>query len=125
MWFICLRRSIVPREQWTVTVDQHLGWMKTQHESGAILFSGPGRLNDTSYGIYLIHAPSKADAEKVASGDPFTAAGHCAYDLIEWEVHQIMGAGAFTGAGIRAAGEINMSPKPVASTKQSGQPLTN
>ncbi len=52
MWFICLRRSIVPREQWTVTVDEHLAWIRTQHESGAILFSGPGRLNDTSYGIY-------------------------------------------------------------------------
>ncbi len=101
MWFICLRRSIIPREQWTVTADEHLAWMKTQHEAGNILFSGPGRLNDTSYGIYLIRAPSKAEAEQIAGSDPFTVAGHCAFDLIEWEVHQILGAGAFTAAGLR------------------------
>ena len=42
-----------------------------------------------AYGIYLIRAASKQDAETVAAGDPFTVAGHSAFDLIEWEVHQI------------------------------------
>ncbi len=41
MWFICLRRSIIDRDKWTTTVDEHLAWMKQQHERGTILFSGP------------------------------------------------------------------------------------
>ena len=103
MWFICLRRSIVPREQWTTEPDEHLVWMKQQHASGSILFSGPGQDKDgTRYGIYLIRCDSKAEAEKIAASDPFTANGHCAFDLIEWEVHQILGAGGFTMAGIQA-----------------------
>jgi uncharacterized protein YciI len=102
MWFICLRRALVPREEWTTTVDEHLAWMKNQHESGAIVFSGPGRAPDGGMlGIYLIRAPSHEEAEQIAAGDPFTANGHCTFDLIDWEVHQIMGAGAFTAAGLR------------------------
>ena len=102
MWFICLRRSILPREQWNVSVDEHLAWMKTMHEAGSILMSGPGKGPDnTPYGIYLIRAASKQDAETVAAGDPFTAAGLCAFDLIEWEVHQILGAGGFSMAAMQ------------------------
>lgn len=103
MWFICLRRSIVPREQWTTPVDDHLVWMKQMHEAGRIAISGPGKGSDgTAYGIYLIRAASKDEASSIAAGDPFTVSGHCAFDLIEWEVHQIMGAGAFTMAGLQA-----------------------
>ena len=48
----CLRRSILPREQWNVSVDEHLAWMKTMHEAGSILMSGPGKGPDnTPYGI--------------------------------------------------------------------------
>jgi uncharacterized protein YciI len=102
MWFICLRRAVVPREEWTTTVDEHLAWMRQMHEAGSIIFSGPGKAPDgTAYGIYLIRAGSRDEAQKVAAGDPFTAAGHCEFDLIDWEVHQIMGAGAFTMAGLR------------------------
>ena len=39
----------------------------------------------------------------LAGGDPYTANGHCAFDLIEWEVHQIMGIGPFTARGLEAA----------------------
>ena len=102
MWFICLRRAVEPREQWTTTVDEHLAWMKQQHEAGSIIFSGPGKdASGTAYGIYLIRASSREAAAEIASGDPFTANGHCAFELIDWEVHQILGAGAFTMAGLR------------------------
>jgi uncharacterized protein YciI len=99
MWYLVLRRPVKPREEWTVSLDQHLLWMKQQHESGKILFSGP--TTDRKYGIYVIRADSKAEAEKIAAGDPYTAAGFCAFDLLEWEVHQIMGAGPFTAAELR------------------------
>ena len=98
MWFICLRRSILSREQWTVSVDEHLAWMKQMHDAGSIIMSGPGKGPDgTPYGMYLIRAASKAEAEQVA--------GHCAFDLIEWEVHQIMGAGGFSMAAMQGLRE--------------------
>jgi len=99
MWYLVLRRAVKPREEWTVSLDQHLAWMKQQHEAGKILFSGP--TTDRKYGIYIIRAGSKEEADKIAAGDPYTAAGFCAYELLEWEVHQIMGAGSFSAAEMR------------------------
>jgi uncharacterized protein YciI len=100
MWYLAMRRPVKPRQEWTVSLDQHLVWMKQQHEAGTILFSGP--TPDRKFGIYVIRAASKADAEKVAAADPYTAAGFCAFDLYEWEVHQIMGAGPFTAKELQA-----------------------
>ena len=99
MWYLILRRATKPREQWTVTLDQHLVWMKQQHETGKILFSGP--TPDRKVGIYLIRAGSRQEAEQIAASDPYTAAGFCTFDLFEWEVHQILGAGPFTAAELR------------------------
>ena len=99
MWYLILRRPVKPREEWTVSLDQHLVWMKRQHESGTILFSGP--TSDRKFGIYVIRANSKAEAEKIAASDPYTEAGLSAFELLGWEVHQIMGAGPFTSAEMR------------------------
>jgi len=73
--------------------------MKQQHQSGKILFSGP--TTDRKYGVYVIRAESKQEAEQIAASDPYTAAGFCAFELLEWEVHQIMGVGPFTSAEMR------------------------
>jgi len=100
MWYLVLRRPTKPRYQWTVTLDQHLVWMKQQHQAGKILFSGP--TTDRKYGVYVIRADSKQEAEQIAASDPYTAAGFCAFELLEWEVHQIMGVGPFTSAEMRA-----------------------
>ena len=99
MWYLIQRRAVRPREEWTVTLDEHFVWMKQQHEAGRILFSGPSR--DRKLGIYVIRADSRQEAERIAAGDPFTAAGFCAFDLLEWDVHQILGAGPFTAAEVQ------------------------
>ncbi|HWH79859.1 MAG TPA: YciI family protein [Candidatus Binatus sp.] len=99
MWYLVLRRPVKPREEWTVSLDQHLVWMKQQHETGKILFSGP--TTDRKYGVYVIRAGSKAEAEKIASTDPYTVAGFTAFEVLEWEVHQIMGVGPFSAAEMR------------------------
>ncbi len=83
-----------------MSLDQHLVWMKQQHEAGRILFSGP--TPDRKLGIYVIRASSREEAERIAASDPYTAAGFCAFELFEWEVHQIMGVGPFTAAELRA-----------------------
>jgi len=100
MWYLVLRRPVKPREEWTVTLDQHFVWMKEQHQTGRILFSGPSV--DRKLGIYVIRAGSRDEAERIDSGDPYTKAGFTAFDIIEWEVHQILGAGPFTAAELKA-----------------------
>ena len=80
MWYLVLRRPTKPRDQWTVTLDQHLIWMKQQHHSGKILFSGP--TTDRKYGVYVIRAESKQEAEQIAASDPYTAAGFCALNCL-------------------------------------------
>jgi len=94
MWFLCQRAANIPRDQWTVTLDQHLVWMKRMHDEGRILISGPAP--ERKIGMYLIRAGSREEAETIASGDPYTVAGHTRFDLIAWEIHQIMGAGEFS-----------------------------
>jgi uncharacterized protein YciI len=102
MWYIALRNSIQPSDQWTATLDEHLTWMKRQHEAGKILLSGPGKTDAGQVGIYLIRADSRDEAERIAGSDPFTAAGSCNFELIEWNVHQIMGVGPFSQAELGA-----------------------
>jgi uncharacterized protein YciI len=99
MWYLVMRRPLKARSEWTVSLDQHLVWMKKQHDTGKILFSGP--TTDRKFGIYVIRADSKSEAEQLAGTDPYTAAGFTTFDLYEWEVHQIMGAGNFTAAGLQ------------------------
>ncbi len=100
MWFLVQRRGVKPREEWTVTLDEHLVWMKQQHEAGRIVLSGP--TPDRKLGMYLVRADSRAAAERLAASDPYTAAGCCTFELIQWEIHQIMGVGPFTAAELNA-----------------------
>lgn len=74
--------------------------MRQQHLAGNILMSGP--TPDRSMGLYLLRAGSRSEAEVIAASDPFTAAGFCTFDLIEWEIHQILGVGPFTAAAQQA-----------------------
>lgn len=101
MWYFVRRRALKPRNQWTVTLNEHLFWMKSQHDSGKILMSGP--TPDRQYGQYLVCAASRSEAEAIAASDPFTAAGFTTFEIIEWEIHQIMGVGPFTADGLSLA----------------------
>jgi len=100
MFYITLRRRVVGAEGRKVALDTHLQWMQQQHHDGTILMSGPS--TDRAYGIYLIRADSREEAERIASSDPYTVAGETTFELIEWEVHQVLGIGPFTAAGLRA-----------------------
>ncbi len=98
MWYLVQRRAVKPREEWTVTLDEHLVWMKAQHDAGRIVLSGP--TPDRKLGMYLVRANSREEAERIAASDPYTAAGCCTFDIIEWEIHQILGIGPFTAAAL-------------------------
>jgi uncharacterized protein YciI len=99
MWYLILRKPARPREEWTVSLDTHLEWMKHQHEAGKILFSGP--TPDRKLGIYIIRAASREEAERIAASDPYTRAGFCTFEMLEWEVHQLLGIGPFSAAELR------------------------
>ena len=91
MFYLTLRKSAAPRIDWTVTLEEHLTWMREQHARGTIIMSGP--TPDRQLGIYIIRAPSREDAGAIAAADPYTAAGFCTYEIIEWDVHEILGTG--------------------------------
>ena len=99
MFYLAQRRALIPRDQWTTSLDTHLAWMRQQHEAGNVLLSGP--TPDRKLGMYLIRAGSREEAERIAAGDPYTAAGHTTFDLIEWEIHQAFGIGNFSAAALR------------------------
>ena len=98
MWFLCQRRDKAPRDKRTVSLDQHLVWMRARHEDGSIVMSGPapGR----GFAMYLIRAESEEKAKAIAAADPFTVAGDTTFDLIPWEIHQVIGIGPFTAGGL-------------------------
>jgi caffeoyl-CoA O-methyltransferase len=116
MWYLIIRRDVQPRDRWTATLDEHLAWMREQHLGGRVLFSGPTA--DIRTGIYVVRAPTRAEAERIAGDDPFTRAGHCAFDLYEWDVRQALGAGPFSTAELDAANKTWRSawetPRPLA-----------
>ncbi|HEX9856163.1 MAG TPA: YciI family protein [Acidimicrobiia bacterium] len=97
-WFLVLRRPVVPRSEWTVSLDEHLAWMQEQHAAGTVVMSGPSR--DRSVSVYLVRAADEGAAAAIASADPLTASGMCDFELIEWDVHQVMGVGPFTAADL-------------------------
>ena len=94
MWYLVLSRPVASREQLAESRNDHLSWMKSQHEAGNVLFSGP--TVDRSVGIYVITAASAEQAHSVADADPFHANRLRNYEMLEWEIHQILGAGPFS-----------------------------
>ncbi|MFQ5879853.1 MAG: YciI family protein [Dehalococcoidia bacterium] len=94
MWYLVLSRWTVPIEQGAAYINDHLEFQYRNHQAGNILFSGP--TPDLSVGIYVIRASSLDEAKRTADADPFHAQGVRQYEMLEWEVHQILGAGPFS-----------------------------
>ena len=93
MFYLCLRHPLRPRSEWNVTLQEHLDWIRDRHADGSVVMSGPSR--DRSVSVYVIRAGSTEAAEAIAAADPFVAGGECRFELIEWEIHQILGVGDF------------------------------
>lgn len=100
MWYICLRSATRPPAESRASLDEHLAWMRLQHELGNVLMSGPSP--GKQLGVYVIKAASLEEAERIAAADPFTLAGDARFELIDWDVRQVLGVGPFTAAGVRA-----------------------
>lgn len=92
-YLLCIRHPLRPRSEWDVTLQEHLDWMRERHADGSVVVSGPGR--DRSVSLYPIREDSLDAAERIAGADPFVVGGECRFELIEWEIHQILGIGDF------------------------------
>lgn len=91
MWYLIISRPVAPRDEVVRHLTAHGAWQQRQHEAGIVLFSGPTR--DRSAGIYVLRAQSLEHAQAIADSDPLHVEGVRRYELLEWEAHQVLGAG--------------------------------
>jgi uncharacterized protein YciI len=82
MWYIVLSRETGKEELKKTHTDVHRKWLTDQHRAGRILFSGPTA--DHAYGIYILLAPNRNEAERAASQDPFHVHGVRTMEILEW-----------------------------------------
>ena len=87
-----LRHHATPIEDHAAVVE-HLSWMRAQHDRGIVLISGPS--SDGTAGIYVLRATSHEDAAALAASDPLAQDDRVRLEIIEWNVHQILGIGSF------------------------------
>jgi uncharacterized protein YciI len=101
MWYLTLHRWVGNREEaLKSSLGDHLAWMREQQFAGKVLIVGPSR--DGDLGIIVFGHMSKADLDALCSQEPFVARGYREYEVIAWDVHQLLGIGAFDLKAIAA-----------------------
>ncbi len=100
-WFLVLSTT-TDRAARLKASPEHQAWQRERHEAGEVVMSGPAA--DRTMGIYLLRCESREEAEAIAGSDPHHMRGNSTYELIEWEVHQVMGEGSFSSADHLANG---------------------
>lgn len=87
MWYLVLSRSLAGKDEAKErNVADHRKWLDDQHKAGRLLFSGP--TTDSLYGIYVMLAGSKDEAERLAATDPHHAEGVRSFEVLEWRAHR-------------------------------------
>ena len=98
MWYLVLSKRVSGMTAVREKTAAHFIWMKKRHAKGEVIISGP--TPDRKMGIYVIRADSVEAAVTIADSDPFHQSGLREYQILEWEVHQMLGIGPFSLAGI-------------------------
>ena len=87
MWYIVLSRSLPEQEKnKELHYEEHRQWLEDQHREGRLLFSGPTA--DRAYGIYIMLAARKDEAEHSAAQDPHHRRGIRTMEVLEWNPHR-------------------------------------
>ena len=87
MWYRVLSRSLPEKEESKQqNYEEHRQWLDDQHRAGRLLFSGP--TSDRAYGIYIMLASSKSEAEALAAKDPHHVRGIRTMEVLEWNPHR-------------------------------------
>jgi uncharacterized protein YciI len=94
MWFLTLHRWTGDRhEAIRSSLDDHLAWLRQQQLARKVLIAGP--TPDETLGIIVFGRMSQADVDELCSQEPFIARGFREYEVIAWDVHQLLGIGGF------------------------------
>ena len=92
-WYLVIRRMQETPDGWKDLVEDHLTWMRSLHEDGSVIMSGPS--TDLRLGIYVMRAQDASKARAVALRDPLLRSGGASVEIIEWQLHQVLGVGVF------------------------------
>ncbi|MCF3129438.1 YciI family protein [Streptomyces olivochromogenes] len=71
-----------PLDAVDAVLPAHVVWLDEQYDQGVFLASG--RKNPRDGGVILAAAADRARIEDIVAGDPFVAAGVCAYRVTEF-----------------------------------------
>ncbi|WP_330308969.1 MULTISPECIES: YciI family protein [unclassified Streptomyces] len=71
-----------PLEAVDAALEAHVAWLDEQYAAG--VFVASGRKNPRDGGMILAVAEDRARIEQITAGDPFVAAGVCAYRITEF-----------------------------------------
>jgi uncharacterized protein len=101
MWYLVLSRDRADDAGKATHREAHAGWLDDQHRAGRALFSGPTA--DGRYGMYVLLAPSLAEARALAGQDPYHQ--HGVRDLeqvLEWDPRRALNLAGPTVADLEA-----------------------
>lgn len=88
MYALAILRYRRPLEDVLTVVDAHRAYLRTLHERGLLLASGP--FVPRAGGALLLHVASddpdtvRTALDAVRDGDPFTQTGMAQYELLPW-----------------------------------------
>ncbi|MFC7012977.1 YciI family protein [Streptomyces viridiviolaceus] len=71
-----------PLDAVDAVLPAHVAWLDEQYAKGVFLASG--RKNPRDGGVIIAVAGERARIEEITAGDPFVAAGVCAYRITEF-----------------------------------------
>lgn len=85
MYAIAILRYRRPLEEVTAAVDDHRAYLKTLHEQGLLVASGPA--HPRNGGMLILRVPDDeviASLDRIRDGDPYYQRGLAQYELIPW-----------------------------------------
>ncbi len=93
--FVAQSALVVSAEEAASALPDHLGYIKSLEESGALMLAGP--LSDAegsavAGGMFVLRAETMAEARRLMDGDPMHARGFRRYELRRWLINE----GGFT-----------------------------
>ncbi|MFE3900055.1 YciI family protein [Streptomyces sp. NPDC059153] len=80
--FVLELTCTAPVERVDALLQDHVAWLDTQYAAGVFIASG--RKNPRDGGVILAVGDDRAQIEKIAAEDPFTAQGVCTYRITEF-----------------------------------------
>ena len=83
-YFVYWLTIMVDRATYEPHLPDHLRYLASLHEAGALVLSGP--FTDRTGGMIVVRAESLDAARAIAEADPLVASGVDRYDLREWRL---------------------------------------